>query len=96
MHFVGGLVGSLLIGFFANPDFFGARVQGGPLLRRRARACSASRSLANGVAIVWSFALTFGIMIVLKKTIGVRVSEEEEVTGLDLAEHAETAYHGAA
>ena len=35
-------------------------------------------------------------MMVLKKTIGVRVSEEEEVMGLDLAEHAETAYHGAA
>ena len=35
VHFVGGLVGSLLIGFFANPDFFGARLQGGSLLRRR-------------------------------------------------------------
>ena len=35
-------------------------------------------------------------MIALKKTIGVRVSDEEEVQGLDLAEHAETAYHGAA
>ena len=43
VHFVGGLVGSLLIGFFANPEFFGARLQGGPVLRRRARACSASR-----------------------------------------------------
>ena len=36
------------------------------------------------------------IMIALKKTIGVRVSDEEEVQGLDLAEHAETAYHDAA
>ena len=35
-------------------------------------------------------------MKVLKATIGVRVAEEDEVTGLDLAEHAETAYHGAA
>ena len=34
-------------------------------------------------------------MLVLKATIGVRVSDEEEVMGLDLAEHAETAYHGA-
>ena len=34
-------------------------------------------------------------MFVLKKTIGVRVVDEEEVAGLDLAEHAETAYHGA-
>ncbi len=51
--------------------------------------------LANAVAIVWSFALTFAIMKGLQATIGVRVSEEEEVMGLDLAEHAETAYHGA-
>ena len=35
VHFVGGLVGSLLIGFFANPDFFGGSLRGGPLLRRR-------------------------------------------------------------
>ena len=52
--------------------------------------------LANAVAIVWSFAVTLGIMVVLKNTVGVRVSDEEEVTGLDLSEHAETAYHGAA
>ncbi len=32
-------------------------------------------------------------MLVLKATIGVRVSEETEAAGLDLAEHAETAYH---
>jgi len=32
-------------------------------------------------------------MIVLKKTIGVRVDEESEATGLDLALHGETAYH---
>lgn len=49
--------------------------------------------LANGAAIVWSFALTLGIMVVLKNTIGVRVSDEAESEGLDLSEHAETAYH---
>ena len=32
-------------------------------------------------------------MVVLKSTIGVRVSEEVEDAGLDSAEHAETAYH---
>ena len=42
------------------------------------------------------FALTLGIMVALKRTIGVRVSDEVEVTGLDLALHAETAYHGVA
>ena len=95
VHFVGGLVGSLLIGFFANPDvlrrlgFKEGLFYGGGL------SLLGEQVLANGVAIVWSFALTIGIMVALKKTIGVRVSDEEEVQGLDLAEHAETAYHGA-
>ena len=51
------------------------------------------QALANGAAIVWSFVLTYGIMVLLKKTIGVRVSEESEAAGLDLAEHGETAYN---
>ena len=40
--------------------------------------------------------ITFAIMTALKATIGVRVSDETESAGLDLAEHGETAYHGAA
>jgi ammonium transporter, Amt family len=51
------------------------------------------QALANGAAIVWSFVVTFGIMVELKKTIGVRVSDEVEATGLDLALHSETANH---
>jgi ammonia channel protein AmtB len=35
-------------------------------------------------------------MLALKATIGVRVDEDVEDSGLDLAEHAETAYHGGA
>ena len=93
VHFVGGLVGSLLIGFFANPAFFDAEFMKGILYGGSPRLL-AEQALANGSAIVWSFALTFGIMIVLKKTIGVRVDAETEYTGLDLALHSETAYHG--
>ena len=51
------------------------------------------QALANGVAIAWSFPLTLLIMFVLKKTMGVRVDESVEQTGLDLALHRETAYH---
>ena len=44
------------------------------------------------MTIIYSFVVTTVIVLVLKATIGIRVSEEEEETGLDLAEHAETAY----
>jgi hypothetical protein len=92
VHFVGGLVGSLLIGLFANPEFFGGTFKEG-LFHGGGLGLLGEQLLANVAAIVWSFALTFGIMKVLDATIGVRVSDDVETSGLDLAEHAETAYH---
>jgi Amt family ammonium transporter len=101
VHFVGGLVGSVLIGFFANPSFFAAPdAEGLPFMEGIFYGGSAEllfeQLLANLAAVVWSFAITFGIMVALKKTIGVRVDAETESTGLDLALHSETAYHGGA
>ena len=94
VHFVGGLVGSLLIGFFANPAFFEGSFDEG-IFYGGGAGLLVEQGIANGAAIVWSFVLTYIIMMALKKTIGVRVSPETESTGLDLAEHGETAYHGA-
>ena len=92
VHFVGGVVGSLLIGFFANPDFFGGEFKKGLFFGGNAELLI-EQALANGVAIVWSFILTFVIMVALKKTIGVRTDDNDERTGLDLALHSENAYH---
>jgi Amt family ammonium transporter len=92
VHFVGGLVGSLLIGFFANPDFFGLEFKEG-LFYGGSASLLGEQLLANGAAIVWSFVVTFAIMVVLKKTIGVRVDPSVEESGLDFAEHGEVAYH---
>ena len=92
VHFVGGLVGSLTVGFFANPEFFEGTFKKG-LFYDGGLGLLGEQALANLAAIVWSFCITFGIMVALKKTIGVRVSEQAEYDGLDFAEHAETAYH---
>jgi Amt family ammonium transporter len=92
VHFVGGLVGSLTIGFFANPDFFGLEFKEG-LFYGGGVGLLGEQALANGVAIVYSFAVTTVIMLILKNTIGVRTPESVEESGLDLALHAETAYH---
>ncbi len=92
VHFVGGLVGSLTVGFFANPEFFEGTFKKG-LFYDGGLGLLGEQALANLAAIVWSFCITFGIMVALKKTIGVRVSEQTEYDGLDFAEHAETAYH---
>ena len=92
VHFVGGLIGSLLIGFFADPEFFDGSFKEG-LFYGGGASLLGEQLLANVVAIIWSFVLTFVIMKALDATIGVRVSDEIETSGLDLAEHAETAYH---
>jgi Amt family ammonium transporter len=89
---VGGLVGSLLIGLFADPEFFGASNLEG-LFYGGGLQLLGEQALANAVAIVYSFVITALIMLVLKRTMGVRVDEEIEVTGLDLALHSEIAYH---
>jgi Amt family ammonium transporter len=94
VHFVGGLVGSLLIGFFSNPDFFENGVEEG-IFYGGGAGLLGEQLLANGVTIVFSFVVTFAIMKALQATIGIRVDEEVEETGLDLAEHGETAYHDA-
>jgi len=92
VHFVGGLVGSLLIGFFANPEFFDGAFEKGIFYGGDA-GLLLEQAIANLSAIVWSFAITFVIMVVLKKTIGVRVDEQVETTGLDFGLHGESAYH---
>jgi Amt family ammonium transporter len=92
VHFVGGLVGSLLIGLFSNPEYFGAEFGAGIFYGGDATLLI-EQAIANGAAIVWSFILTFVIMKVLDATIGVRAEEQVELTGLDLALHSETAYH---
>jgi len=92
VHFVGGLVGSLLIGLFSDPDFFGTENMEGLFFGGGAELLL-EQALANGVAIVYSFVVSGLLMLALKATIGVRVSESEEAQGLDLAEHGETAYH---
>ncbi|MCB1006147.1 MAG: ammonium transporter, partial [Acidimicrobiales bacterium] len=92
VHFVGGLVGSLLIGLFADPDFFGGEFDAG-LFYGGGLGLLGEQALANGVVIVFSFVVTFLIFKVLDATIGVRVPEPVETTGLDLEEHSETAYH---
>jgi len=95
VHFVGGLVGSLLIGLFSEPEFFGTDVMAG-VFHDGGWELFGEQALANGATIVYSFVMTTLIMLVLKYTIGVRVSDDVEASGLDLAQHAETAYHSGA
>jgi ammonium transporter, Amt family len=92
VHLVGGLVGSLMIGLFADPAYFGGDHMEGLLLGGGLELLF-EQGLANLVAMVYSGAVTAVILLALKVTIGIRVSDEVERSGIDVAEHAETAYN---
>ncbi len=94
VHFVGGLVGSLLIGLFADPEYFGGSFDAG-LFYGGGLGLLFEQLLAAVATIVFSFVVTFAILKVLAGTIGIRVSEEDEGSGLDLTQHSETAYQDA-
>ncbi|HEU5084901.1 MAG TPA: ammonium transporter [Acidimicrobiales bacterium] len=92
VHFVGGLVGSLAVGLFSDPAFFGTENMEG-LFHGGGVELLLEQALANGATIVYSFVVTGLLMLALKATIGVRVDDDVEQVGLDLPEHAEQAYH---
>ncbi|WP_154793536.1 ammonium transporter [Occultella kanbiaonis] len=83
VHLVGGLVGTVLIGVFATD---GGLIFGGGFNQL------AVQIIIAVVAIVFSGVITAVIGLAIKATMGWRVPEEDEVRGIDLAEHAETAY----
>ena len=91
IHLVAGLVGSLLIGVFADPEAFGAEFMAGLAFGGDA-SLLAEQALANVATIIYCFVVTTVIMVVLKATIGVRVSDSEEESGLDESQHGEVAY----
>lgn len=89
VHGIGGMAGTLAVGLFAqtviNPSgnnglFFGNH----QLL--------ISQMIAISVTAIYSFVVTAIILKALDKTIGLRVDEESEVSGLDVSQHGESGY----
>jgi Amt family ammonium transporter len=95
VHLFGGLVGCLFLGFFstarANVNGSGGTAVDG-LFYGGGLKLLGTQALAAGSVLLYSFVLAFVIGFVINKTIGFRVDPEEEESGIDLGEHAETAY----
>jgi ammonium transporter, Amt family len=90
VHLVGGLIGTLLLGLFADTainelGFDGLFFGGGFDLL-------IDQFVAAVATIAFSFVVSFAIAKVLDLTIGIRVSEDDEDAGLDITQHAENAY----
>jgi Amt family ammonium transporter len=91
VHLVGGLVGSILLGFFADSAINEAVVHEGVFLGGGTTLLQ-DQIVASVVVLAFSFAVTLIIATVIDKTMGLRVSEAAESEGLDLSQHSETAY----
>jgi ammonium transporter, Amt family len=89
VHAVGGTLGALLTGFFATKLVNSA---GGDGLFFGNPSQVGIQALSVIVAWVYSFAVTWIILKILDKTMGLRVSEEDESMGLDLSQHGEVGY----
>lgn len=88
VHLVGGILGALLTGVFAVK---GVNAIGSGLIDGNA-AQLGKQALAVGATLLYSGVVTAIIAIVVKAAVGLRVDEETEDVGMDLAEHSERAY----
>ncbi|MBF6333291.1 ammonium transporter [Nocardia transvalensis] len=89
VHFVGGVVGTLLIGLLANEVMTGG-VRG--LFYGGGLAQLGKQVVAVLVVAAYAFAVSFALGKLIDRTLGFRVSKEDEIAGIDFALHAETAY----
>jgi len=89
VHCVGGTLGALATGLFAttvvNAGGADGLFYGNPKLL-------AVQALAVAVSLVYSFAVSYGLLKLLDKTMGLRVGDENESLGLDLTQHGEAGY----
>jgi ammonium transporter, Amt family len=89
VHLVGGLVGTIMIGLVSvgsAPGAVDGLFSGGgvrPLILQ---------TLTALFAVLWSGVMTLIVGLAIKYTIGWRISEDDEIEGIDFVEHGETAY----
>lgn len=96
VHCVGGIIGSLGTGIFVNPAYGGTGVYdyvANKVADFDAGAQIVSQLWDIGITLVWSGSVALVVMLLLKYTIGVRSSDEDQEQGLDLADHGEKAYN---
>ena len=90
VHLVGGTLGSLAVGLFADKRVNALGADG--LLFGGGPALLIDQIVAVLATLVWSFAISFLLAKLISATIGLRVDPDEEDAGLDVTQHAETAY----
>jgi len=89
IHGLGGLVGTLMAGLLATKAVNAAGVDG---LFYGNAAQFGIQALGAGAVLVYALIVSWALLKLVDKTMGLRLSQDAESQGLDLAEHTETAY----
>ncbi len=96
VHFVGGWIGSLSIGFAAtatvNSSYIGDGLASNGLFYGGGATQLVRQFEASGIVTVFSFTVALLLGYLINMTIGFRVKPEAELEGIDVAEHAESGY----
>lgn len=90
VHGTGGALGAILTGVFATTQVTGA--DGGSGLIDGNGGLLLSQVISVAVAVAFSLVGTFLILKVLDATMGLRVTQDQEIQGLDLSQHGEEGY----
>ncbi|OQX15743.1 MAG: ammonia channel protein [Thiothrix lacustris] len=94
VHGIGGIIGAIGTGILVNPALGGSGVYdyAAGAVAEYSSAQVISQLWGVGVAVVWSGVVSFILFTLLKMTMGLRVSQDEEREGLDTVSHGERAY----
>ncbi len=90
IHLVGGLLGSIVLGLFADSAINELAVDG--LFLGGGAGLLVDQIVASAAVLVYSLVVSAALAKVIDVTLGLRVSPDEELEGLDRSQHAETAY----
>ena len=90
VHGVGGLVGMISIGLLATVSVNSAGADG--LLYGGGAGLLGRQLIASGATLAYALIVTAVLAFIVEKTVGLRTSPENEYAGLDISEHAESAY----
>jgi len=96
VHAIGGIIGAIGTGIVVNPKFGGSGVfdyATGKVGDFDMAAQLVSQAWGVGTVVIWSGVASFVLFKLIDLVIGLRVSEEAEREGLDVAEHGEKAYN---
>lgn len=93
VHLVNGVFGTICVGLFAQDKITGTATGNGLFYGGGFKLLGAQLAAVFSVA-AFVFLVSFAVWSILKATIGIRVSREEELRGLDIGEHGNEAYAG--